>query len=272
MSSVNRRIVLSAMAFCSALLLAPEALNAQANATTTASSTTSTSDSGTLLSLKLKASKLKVVHLAQDPPLSLTGTGSCPGIGPATFPYNFSIQSVPVGDTSDFYDGTHSSPVLEITHLRVNTTESYNGNTVTQRQDWTRIKENDNGIDNVTGIRHYIGNFAQETQTPNGGSASITAESQGVMTLREPLGFSTGPLAGVANRVNVVQFIGPQASWLEPFEVSDARMCEFLSAGVPQTVDPSYNDHCVVNSSNTITYNGVSFNGNIVGCTQTTWP
>jgi len=272
MSSVSRRIVLSAIALCCALLLAPEALNAQLKPTTTASSTTLTSDYGTLLSLKLKTSKLKVVHLAQDPPMSVTGTGSCPGIGPATFSYDFSTQSVPAGDTSDFYDGTHSSPVLEITHLRVNTTASANGNTVTQRQDWTRIKENDNGLDNVTGIRHYIGNFLEETQTPSGGNPVITAESQGVMTLREPLFISTGSLAGFANRVQVVQFIGSQASWLEPFEVNDARTCDFLSTGVPQTVDPLYNDHCVVNSSNAITYNGVSFKGNIVGCAQTTWP
>src|ERR1700757_1526522 len=100
MSSVNRRIVLSAIALCSALLLAPEVLNAQANPTATASSSTSTSDYGTLLSLKLKASNLVVVHLAQDPPTSITGTGSCPGIGPAKFSYAVSTQSVPVGDTS----------------------------------------------------------------------------------------------------------------------------------------------------------------------------
>ena len=166
--------------------------------------------------------------------------------------------------------------MLDITHLRVTTTLSYSvtGNKIIQRQDWTRIKENDNGIDNQTGIRHYIGLFLEETQVPSGQVAGVvTGETQGVMTLREPLFFSTGPLVGVANRVDVVQFIGPQASWLEPFQVSDARQCSFLAdtTGTPHSVDPIYNDNCIVNGNQTITYNDISFTGNIVNCSQSTW-
>src|SRR5262249_49413230 len=153
-------------------------------------------------------------------PSVVTIAGQCPGVGPQAFPITITQQDVPVNDDTQYFDGTHASPVLEITHHRVTTTEAANGNQVTSRQDWTRIKENDNGIDNQTGIRHYIGNFLEETQTPSGGAPVVTAESQGVMTLREPLGFSTGPLAAVATRVDVVQFIGPQASWLEPYQVN----------------------------------------------------
>jgi hypothetical protein len=189
---------------------------------------------------------------------------------PASVPLRSEI--FPVNDVTQYYDKTHLVPVLDITQLRVTSTSTYNGNTLIQRQDWTRIKENDNGIDNQTGIRHYIGNFLEETQIPSGGAAVVTAESQGVMTLREPLGFSTGPLAGVATRVDVVQFLGPQASWLEPYQVNDARVCAFLNDGTVRPFNPFYNDHCVVNSANSYTYNGQTFTGNIVNCTQTTWP
>ena len=144
------------------------------------------------------------------------------------------------------------------------------------RQDWTRIEENDNGIDNQTGIRHYIGNFAEENQKYSSGNLVVTAETQGEITVLEPLGISTGQLGGLATRVNAVQFIGPQANWFEPFQVVDARQCSYLinTNTTPTTfpVNAMYKDHCAVNSSQSITYNGVTFNGNIVGCAQTTWP
>ena len=269
------RNMASVMVCSLAVLLAQANAHAQTT-TTTSTTTTTTSDFGTFASLKLKASKLKSVTISTGPSVIFTGTAQCPGLGNSQFTYDFSQESVPVNDTTQYFDGVHAAPVLDITHLRFTTTLSYSvtGNKIIQRQDWTRIKENDNGIDNQTGIRHYIGNFLEEIQVPNGQVAGVvTGETQGVMTLREPLSFSTGPLAGVATRVNVVQFIGPQASWLEPFQVSDARLCNFLADpnGTPQSVDPIYNDHCVVNGNQTIMYNGVTFTGNIVNCSQSKW-
>lgn len=264
------------MACLLAVLLAPTA-HAQAHTTTSASTTTKpkpnpTPDHGSFLELDLKASKLKAVQVSQSPPFNGSFPATCPAIGPPAFTYNVDLEDVPVNDDTQYFDKIHPVPVLEITHHRVTLTSTYNGNKLIQRQDWTRIKENDNGIDDLTGVRHYIGNFLEETQIPNGGSPVVTAESQGVMTVREALGFSTGPLAGVANRVDVVQFIGPQASWLEPFEVNDARACAFLSDGMVRPVNVFYDDQCHANGNQTITYNGVSFTGNIVGCKQTTWP
>jgi len=256
-----------------AMLLVPATANPQTNTTTTtATKTSSTPDDGSLAAIELKASKLKAVTVSQIPATPITGTTQCPGIGTPAFTVNYTIEYFPINDDTQYFDTVHTAPVLDITHERDTVTETYNGNTLVIRQDWTRIKENDNGIDDMTGIRHYIGNFLEETQTPNGGSPTVTAESQGVMTLREPLGFSTGPLAGVANRVDVVQFIGPQAGWLEPFQVTDARQCQFLASGTVQPINSFYTDHCVVNGKQTITYNGVSFTGNIVGCKQSTWP
>ena len=246
---------------------------------------------GSLFKLVLKASKLKAVTLAQVPAGQSTVTSQCPGVGTAAFATNVGLYIYPVNDTTQYFDGVHKAPVLEISHLRVTSYESdqslpsdlsdianFNGITrlLVLRQDWTRIKENDNGIDNLKGVRHYIGTFAEETQRDSSGNLVVTGESQGEITVLEPLGISTGPLAGLATRVNAVQFIGPQAAWFEPFQVSDARQCTYLNPTntTPTTfpVNALYNDHCAVNSSQSITYNGVTFNGNIVGCAQTTWP
>jgi len=246
---------------------------------------------GSLFKLILKASKLKAVTISQGLAGQFTFSGQCPGVGTASFSTSQGQYFEPVNDTTQYFDGVHQAPVLEISHLRVTNYESdeqlpsdlsnianFNGITrlIVQRQDWTRIKENDNGIDNQTGVRHYIGNFAEESQKDSSGNLVVTAESQGEITVLEPLNISTGPLAGVATRVNAVQFIGRQAAWFEPFQVADVRQCNYLNPTntTPTTfpVNPLYNDHCAVNGKQSITYNGVTFNGNIVGCTQTTWP
>ena len=115
--------------------------------------------------------------------------------------------------------------------------------------------------------------------SPPTGQISVLAKrwrDRRELTVLEPVVVPTGPLANVSFQVNAVQFIGPQAGWFEPFQVQDARTCSYLNPAntTPATfpVNALYNDHCAVNSSQLITYNGVTFNGNIVGCAQTTWP
>jgi len=201
-----------------------------------------------------------------------SSTSQCPAVGTASFTYNANTKVDPVNDDIAFQgtNGPTNLGVADITHLRVTTTLTYagTGNKVIQRQDWTRIKENPNGIDNQTGIRHYIGLFEQESQQPKGKKPVVTATTEGIMTLQEPLSF--GPenpnLSGLATRVAAVNFIGSQPAWLEPFVVSDTRICNFLATGVVQPVDPKYNSTCVADGTTTYTYNGVTFTGNIVSC------
>jgi len=199
-----------------------------------------------------------------------SSTSQCPAVGTASFTYNVKFKVDPVNDDISFQgtNGATSLGVTKITHLRATTTLTYagTGNKVIQRQDWTRIMENPNGIDNTTGIRHYIGLFEEESQQPKGTKPVVTATTEGVMTLQEPLFFESGPIAGVATRVQVINFIGPQPAWLEPFVVNDTRICNFLATGVVQPVDPKYNSTCVADGTTTYTYNGVTFTGNIVSC------
>ena len=120
---------------CSLAVLLAQA-NAHAQTTTTTSTTTTTtSDFATFASLKLKASKLKSVTISTGPFVIVTGTAQCPGLGNSQFTYDFSQESVPVNDTTQYFDGIHAAPVLDITHLRVTTTLSYSvtGNKIIQR-------------------------------------------------------------------------------------------------------------------------------------------
>jgi len=198
-----------------------------------------------------------------------SGTAQCPAVGTPSFIYNFTIKFEPVNDEIAFQgtSGHTDLGVADITHERVTATSTYGGNKIIVRQDFTRIKQNANGIDDQTGVRNYIGLFAQESQQPKGKKPVVTATSEGIITLQEPLLFSSGPLAnGIASRVAVTSFIGSQPAWLEPFSVSDARTCSFLKDGVVRPVDPMYNSTCVADGGTTYTYNGVSFTGNIVSC------
>ena len=138
--------------------------------------------------------------------------------------------------------------------MRVTITETNpgTGNKIIQRQDWTRIKENPNGIDNTTGIRHYIGLFEEESQQTKGKKPVVTATTEGVMTVQEPLNFDSGPLAGLATRVQAIKFIGAQPAWLEPFSVNDQRICAFLADGVVRPVDTKYNSLCVADGTQPI--------------------
>jgi hypothetical protein len=199
-------------------------------------------------------------------PLSVS-TAQCPAVGPPSFTYDVVSTVDPVNDDIAF-QGVLGQRVADIAHLRVTFTLTYaaTGNKVIARQDWTRIKENPNGIDNVTGIRNYIGLYEQESQQPTGKEPVVTATTEGVMTLQEPLSIKTGPLAGRANRVAATSFIGPQPAWLEPFVVNDTRICSFLATGVVEPVDPKYNSTCVADGTTTYVYNHVRFTGNIVSC------
>jgi hypothetical protein len=201
-----------------------------------------------------------------------SGTGQCPGIGTASFSYSYNTKVDPVNDEIYFKGttvgyGSNNLGVTDITHFRGTTTiTAGTGNKVIQRQDWTRIKENPNGIDDTTGIRHYVGLFLEESQQPKGKKPVVTATTEGIMTLQEPLFFNTGPLASVATRVAVAKFIGQHPAWLEPFSVNDARICSFLATGVVQPVNPIYNTVCTVDGNTQYNYNGVQFDGNIVSC------
>lgn len=160
------------------------------------------------------------------------------------------------------------------------------------RQDWTRFKINNGntGINDTTGTRFYIGNFGTEYQktTPSAtkvviapaGNGNITGyttsgQSTGIINVNEPISFpASNKLANVASRVDAVSFIGPQSGWIEPFQVSDNRICTYLNTtsnrrlkAFPVSTSPiNYNTRCIVNGNKLIRYNGVSFRGNIVGC------
>jgi len=222
--------------------------------------------------LDLQLSPQNVVRYSYSSPnfLNTSGKAQCPAVGPKSFTYTVKLKVDPVNDDITFQGATKGQQVTDITHFRATTTLTYagTGNKVIQRQDWTRIKENPNGIDNTTGIRHYIGLFEEESQQPNGQTPVVTATTEGVMTLQEPLSFSAeNPnLSGLATRVAAVNFIGSQPAWLEPFVVNDTRICNFLATGVVQPVDPKYNSLCVADGTTTYTYNGVTFTGNIVSC------
>jgi len=219
-----------------------------------------------VLDLQLHPSNIQSFSTASPNFASGSGTAPCPGVGTPSFIYNFTTKVEPVNDEIAFQGTTAATNVGVITHLRVTNTVTYGGNKIINRQDWTRIKENPNGIDNTTGIRHYIGLFSQESQQPKGKKPVVTATTEGIITLQEPLFFSSGPLANVANRVAVTSFIGSQPAWLEPFAVSDARTCSFLATGVVHAVDPQYNGSCVADGDTPYHYNGVDFTGNIVSC------
>jgi len=221
-----------------------------------------------ILDLQLQPSNVQGFSTSSPNFTNISGTAQCPAVGTPSFSYNFNIKFEPVNDEIAFQgtNGHTDLGVADITHERVTSTSTYGGNKIIVRQDFTRIKENANGIDNQTGIRHYIGLFSQESQQAKGKKPVVTATTEGITTLQEPLSFSSGPLAGVANRVAVTSFIGSQPSWLEPFSVSDARTCSFLADGVVRPVDPQYNSTCVADGATTYTYNGVSFTGNIVSC------
>jgi hypothetical protein len=226
------------------------------------------------LNLQVNPQNVKRYSISTLPSSSFSGTAQCPAVGVPAFFYDFTINIEPINDAITYIDGKNRA-VMEIAHLRVTSTSTYaaTGNQFIQRQDWTRIKENPNGIDDTTGIRHYIGLFSEETQQPTAKKAVVTGTTEGVMTLREPLSFLTGPLANTAaSRVDVIQFLSPQPAWLEPFQVNDARSCAFLNDGKIRPVDSFYNNNCVVNGNQVINYNGVQFTGNIVGCAQTTGP
>jgi len=220
-----------------------------------------------LLDLQLYPQNVLTDFASKLPDVSTAGTAQCPGVGTPQFTYAVTTTTVPVNDVMSFR-GTNGMVVMEIAHFRVTTTLSYavTGNKVIQRQDWTRIKENPNGIDNVTGIRHYIGLFQQETQQAAGAARGVvTGTTEGVMTVHEPVSL-TGPLAGIATRVDAQQLIGTQPAWLEPFIAQDERICTFLATGLVTPVNPRYNTVCTVDDSTIYTYNGVAFTGNIVGC------
>lgn len=212
-------------------------------------------DFGSSVKVEIKKGPEKpaVFSVSIFPDLSFTGTSQCPSIGSPDFTYDIATTFIDPNDDITFYD-RDNKPVLEITHNRVLNTAEHSGNKVIERQDWTRIKENRNGIDDTTGIRHYLGNYTVETMVPNGtldADGTETARGHGIMTLREPLFLSpSDPEYFYATRVDAVQYIGPQSAWLEPFSQFDARQCAFLNDGVPRAAATT---GCVVTE-------------NVVGC------
>lgn len=228
---------------------------------------------GEALDLKLHPDQIAAFSISYTVPVTggLQGQSTCPSFPTASNPLQFYVLNnfnfVGTNDIIHFYNSS-GTEILNISHARIDnhvfklTKQLKKGGVVVPgidlytRQDWTRIKDNLNGIDDKTGLRHYIGNFAEESQLV-GGSPVITAESKGVMTLLEPLVFAKSENNGYATlgvtKVNAVNYIGPQAGWLEPFSVQDARTCSYLNTGTAQPVAQIYNFTCNVGD-------------NIVGC------
>lgn len=257
-----------------------------------------------ILELNLHPANVQGFDVLLRPSVTFTGTTQCPGVGNASFGTFVASPSIGINDEISF-TGTNGLPVLDIAHVRSDNFTSdtslppgaSSGNYVIApqagadqttpgplvtanfpsnkrllyfRQDWTRIKVNPNGIDNATGIRHYIGNFGIEYQRNAKGDLVVTSRDEGVITVGEPTQVQDGPLAGFVTRTDAKAFIGPHSSWLEPFKVSDIRTCNYLS---PQNkrvatfpIAPANETSCVVDSGTTYHYNGVTFQGNIVGC------
>lgn len=226
-----------------ALLMATQALAAP--------KTTPTSAFGMIFDLKLKPENVASYTVSYRPDLTVTGSSQCPSIGTPVATLDVVNTDFPPNDVVSF-TGTNGQTILDITQDRAtftSTNHDFPGRVITNRQNWLRVRDNPNGIDGVTGIRHYLGTFSEENQRDASGHDVVTGNTKGVISLQEPLTITSGPLAGLANQTSVLQFIGPQAAWLEPFSVSDARSCGYIETGVVAPVQAKYENTCTVSEN-----------------------
>lgn len=254
---------------------------------------------GQTLNLDLKPANIASFSVSLMVPVTggITGNVPCPGLGePVKFAPFTSLSSfnfVGTNDLINFYNANNVN-ILQISHARINSHTSaldsggnvIPGRDILTRQDFTRIKDNPNGIDNTTGIRHYLGLYVEENQQSGVDSMgnpvyTVTSQSQGVMTLYEPLSFpsdangiSTGlfpdgspvpqPYVDLGfTPLRSINYIGPQPAWLEPAKIFDARTCGYLASGKVAAVDSKWNFTCAITPKDNI-YSCPVNNGNAV--------